>query len=94
MRRRSAAAEALPLLRRPLRQLLKLAPFSRSSVSPRALRLRDCNTWKSPDLKLPDWILEPRPVALASSTVPFLVSRKEPTGTWRASVSGTNVRPF
>ena len=45
-------------------------------------------------MKRPDWVLDPRPVALTSSTLPRLVSRKDPTGIWRASVSGTKVSPF
>ncbi len=80
--------------RRAPRQRLKLDPFSRSSVRPLALRVRDCSTWKSPLLKRPACVLVPLPVALSSRTVPRFVSRNDPTGIWRSAVSGTNVSPF
>ena len=58
-------------------------------MRPLARRARDWSTWNRPSLNRPDCVRDPRPVALTSSTLPRFVSRNEPTGIWRASVSGT-----
>src|SRR4051794_39006545 len=95
MRRFERAAPAfLPLFRRTRSQCLKLAPLRRSSVSPFALRLPDCSTWNTPAEKSPVWVVPFESRALESLTVPLRVSRIEPTGTWRASTSGTKLRPL
>ena len=63
-------------------------------MRPLDLRARPWSTWKRPALNLPDCVRLPEPVALTISTVPFVVSRNDPTGTCRACASGTNVSPF
>src|SRR5688572_8604208 len=95
VRRESPAAVAEPERSLPrARQPLKLPPLSRSSVSPRARRARDWSTWKTPALKLPDWV---RPRAFRAEVirdVPKRASTNEPIGTCRTSSSGTNTRPL
>src|SRR5262245_28680523 len=93
VRLESLAAEAR-LPRFLVVQLLKLEPFNLSSVRPLSRFLRDCSTWNRPALNLPSWVFWPAPVALTISTVPRLVSRNDPTGIWRSSVSGSKCRPF
>src|SRR5918996_2015714 len=95
VRRRTWAALAEPeppVL--PARQLRKFPPLSRISVSPRARRARDWSTWNTPRLNLPVWRRPRRFRADVSCDVPNRVSTKDPTGSWRASSSGTKTRPL
>src|SRR5215210_2540964 len=86
--RRVSAADA----RRPARavQERKLEPFNGRVVSP----LRDCNVWNTPAEKTPEKTWPALVEALVSVSEPRRVSRIEPTGSWRAAVSGTNRRPL
>src|SRR5215210_4136398 len=86
--RRVSAADA----RRPARavQERKLEPFNGRVVSP----LRDCKVWNTPAEKMPEKTSPALVEALVSVKEPRRVSRIEPTGSWRAPVSGTNRRPL
>lgn len=75
-------------------QPLKLAPLRRSSVRPLARRLRDCKAWKTPALNSPVCVAPRLFRALESLTVPRRVSKNDPTGIRRASLSGMKLRPF
>src|SRR5688572_28899711 len=96
MRRFDLAACASLL--RPLLRLglhgAKLEPFSRSSVSPFWLRLRDWSTWNTPELKSALSTLPAVVDADVRRAVPLRMSTNDPIGTCRAWLSGTNVRPL
>src|SRR5512132_401986 len=85
--RRLSAADARP---DRAAQERKLEPFNGKVVSP----LRDCSAWKTPPEKVPENTWPALVEAAVRASEPLRVSRIEPTGSWRAPVRGTNVRPL